>query len=189
MMKKLVAIALMSAAPLAFADAGFYMGAGVGQTSFDVGDTAGTGINVDDSDTGFKIYGGYKFNPNFAVEAGYADIGSATMDFPGFFNAEVEASALFVDAVGSLPLNEQFSVFGRVGLAMTNTELTVNVPGLGSETLDDDEAEIKFGLGAQFSFSKNVALRGEWERYVDVGGDNTGEGDVDVIGLSVNVMF
>lgn len=189
MMKKLVAIALLSAAPLAFAETGFYLGAGAGQTSFDVGSTAGTGISVDDSDTGFKLYGGFKFNPNFAVEAGYADIGSATMVAPGFFNAEVEASALFVDAVGLLPLNEQFALFGRLGLAMTNTELSVIVPGVGSATVDDDEAELKFGLGAQFSFSRSVALRGEWERYMDVGGDNTGEGDVDLLGLSINVMF
>lgn len=190
MIKKSLAIALLAASPLAFADAGFYLGAGAGQTSFDVGDTSGIAVNVDDSDTGFKLYGGYKFNDNFALEAGYADIGSATMDFTGLgFNAEVEATALFVDAVATLPLSPQFAVFGRAGVAMTNTELTVNVPGFGSSTVDDDEAEFKFGLGGQFSFSKAVALRAEWERYVDVGGDNTGEGDVDVVGVSVNVMF
>ena len=27
-----------------------------------------SGVDIDDSDTGFKIYGGYSFNDNFAVE-------------------------------------------------------------------------------------------------------------------------
>lgn len=188
MIKKVVAIALLSAAPLAFADAGFYAGAGFGQTSVDLGDT--TGIDrVDDTDTGFKLYGGYRFNENFALEAGYADLGEATMGITGLADAKFEATALFVDAVATLPLSPQFALFGRVGVAMTNAELSVSVPGVGSASVDDDEAEFKFGLGAEYSFSKAVALRAEWERYVDVGGDNTGEGDIDVLGLSINMAF
>lgn len=190
-MKKSLAILLMAVSPVALAQ-GVYVGAGVGQASYDVGDTTGiVAPRVDDSDTGFKLYGGYQFTPNIAVEAGYADLGEArlagiVLGIP--FDSSFEASALYADVVGTLPLGSGFSVFGRLGVAMTFAELNVATAG-GSASVDDDEGNVKFGLGAEFAFSRDVAMRLEWERYVDVGGDNTGESDVDLAGVSLNVRF
>lgn len=205
MMNKVLAVALLSLSSVAFAETGFYGGIGVGRTSIDV-DTAGaqadlasvgitSTVTADDTDTGFKIFGGYQLNQNFAVEFGYADLGkftataNVTSPVVGTIKADVEASAIFLDAVGSLPLGNQFSLFGRAGIAFTNTEN--NASGLGVTVSDDeDEANLKVGLGAQFGFTKNVALRAEWERYIDVGEeDTTGESDVDVLGVSLNVKF
>ena len=71
-----------------------YVGLGLGSTKFDDVDTSdikadcnfiiaagGTcGVSSDDSDTGYKIFGGWKVNPNFAVELSYADLGEASID-------------------------------------------------------------------------------------------------------------
>jgi OOP family OmpA-OmpF porin len=155
-------------------------------------DVDSTGFtSVDDTDTGFKIYGGYEFTKNFALEAGYADLGKATAEDSTFpLSAAVEASAIFLDAVGTLPLTNEFSVFGRAGIAFTKVEASVSVPGFGSASVKEDETNLKFGLGAQYAFTKNVALRAEWERYMDLGEDaTTGESDVDMVGVSLNVKF
>lgn len=192
-MKKLVAVALLSLSSVAMADSGAYAGIGFGRASVDVDTTGLSNTSVDDTDTGFKIYGGYQFTNNFGLEAGYADLGKATINGEEIgvpFNGSIENSAIFLDAVGTLPLTNEFSVFGRAGVAFTKTEASVNVPGFGSASDKENEANLKFGLGAQYSFTKSVALRAEWERYLDVGDEaTTGESDVDVVGISLNVKF
>lgn len=71
-------VAMSGVAPaMAADDTGFYAGAGAGFTRIKIDDntlavagaTAST-LTKDESDTGFKIFGGYQFNPNIAVEIG-----------------------------------------------------------------------------------------------------------------------
>ena len=68
----------LTAAMAAQADVqpGFYMGAGFGSTKID--DDGFDDIDFDDSDVGFKLFGGYSFNQNFAIEATYFDLGEAS---------------------------------------------------------------------------------------------------------------
>ena len=61
-------------------DAGFYIGGALGQSSFDV-ECART-TSCDDSDSSWKIFGGYQFNKHFALEFGYADLGETTASVP-----------------------------------------------------------------------------------------------------------
>ena len=70
-----------------------------------------------------KFFGGMQVSPNFAVELGYANLGSHKADgvgsAPGVTlndNFKWKISAFFVDAVGSAKLGESFSLFGRLGL-------------------------------------------------------------------------
>ena len=65
----LVAATALAATPaMAADDAGFYVGAGIGYSSLDVGNFSG-------SDTGFRLLAGYQFMKYFAVEAEYIDGG------------------------------------------------------------------------------------------------------------------
>jgi OOP family OmpA-OmpF porin len=50
---------------------GFYAGASIVESSVEVSDA-----DFDSSDTSFKIFGGYAFNQNFAVELAWFDAGS-----------------------------------------------------------------------------------------------------------------
>src|SRR5450759_2749828 len=75
------------ASPFAVADdSGWYGGLNIGQSRAKIDDAritsnllgAGfttTSINDDNHDTGYKLFGGYKFNRNFALEGGYFDLG------------------------------------------------------------------------------------------------------------------
>ena len=49
---------LLAAVPADATDSGFYIGAGAGQVTTKVDDVFGTGIDFDESDFGFKLYGG-----------------------------------------------------------------------------------------------------------------------------------
>lgn len=188
MLKKLAAIALLSLSSAAMADRGPYAGIGFGRTSIDVGDTSGFNVTVDDTDSGFKVYGGYQIINNLAIEAGYANLGEATFVFGPAVTAKFEAAAVFVDAVGTLPLTDGFALLGRAGLAFTQAELSATRFGFSASEKEDD-VSLKLGLGAQYSFTKNLALRAEWERYLEVGGETTGEADIDIASVSLNVKF
>src|SRR5262245_16219151 len=121
MLKKTIVATLIALASTAsMAAEGFYAGVGFGQTKVDLdkeadalrndlvagGATAFT-VSTDDTDTGFKIFGGYEVNQHFAVEAGFANLGkaklSANVAAPApvveTIDAEFKASAFFVDAV------------------------------------------------------------------------------------------
>jgi OOP family OmpA-OmpF porin len=161
----------------------------------------------DEGDTVFKLFAGYKFNKNFAIEGGYADLGkytaSASASFDGAsgsINGDVKAYAIFIDAVGFLPAgsNEEFSVFGKAGLAYTKTKANASAaaaaPGIGSASASasDSDSEVvpKLGLGAQYYVTRNVALRAEYDIYFNVGDeDKTGESNVQVVSATLTFGF
>lgn len=113
------------------------------------------GVVTDHSDTGYKLYLGWGFTPNVGVEAGYVDLGK----FEGP-TGHVKGQGEYLDAVGSVPLGMNFSALGRVGLFSGRLER--DAPGLSDS---DRGLSWKVGLGLQYDFSKNLGVRGEWERY------------------------
>jgi OmpA-OmpF porin, OOP family len=115
---------------------GGYVGLDVGQA--EIGD---------EDDTGFKIFGGYQFHRNIAAEVGYGLL----VDKGG-----VEVTALEVVAVGMFPLANQFSIFGKLGLANVEVEIRGR---------SDDKTELTYGIGAQYDFTRNLGARLQWQRY------------------------
>jgi OmpA-OmpF porin, OOP family len=188
-----LASAMAFTGPAFAQDTGFYVGGALGQTSFDV-DCAGT-TSCDDEDSSWKIFGGYQFNKNLALEFGYADLGEATASVlvpPFTANGALEATVWELVAVGSLPIADRFSIFGKIGLYRADTDLNVTVPGLGSASESDSNTDLTFGVGARYDFTRNLGVRLEWQRYQDVGGEFAGvtlESDVDVISVAVIWKF
>lgn len=140
----------------------FYGGISFGRSDVDEG-------ALDDSDTGWKLFGGYRVNPNFAAEAAWVDLGDFSA---GGFNAE--ADGFSVQGVGFLPLNAQFSLLGKLGIFFWDVESNIG---------DDDGSDIFFGIGGQYEINQQVSIRGEWERY-DL--DDT---DVDLLSIGVVIQF
>lgn len=114
----------------------FYAGLDVGQT--DVGS---------EDDTGFKIFGGYQFHRNVAAELGYGLL---------FDKSGVEVTTIEAVAVGIFPLTPQFSILGKLGFANVDVE----VAGGSS-----DKTELTYGIGVQYDFTRNLGVRGQWQRY------------------------
>lgn len=135
--------------------AGFYVGLGAGQSSFDIEKSELDGVVLDvlfsqglfvtsgsstfeDSDTALSLFAGYHFNPYIAVEAGYIDLGTAeyrssgTVNPPGpivsaptAMDIDVETKGITLAALGSLPLGEVFDLHGRLGFLFAKTDLSV----------------------------------------------------------------
>jgi OOP family OmpA-OmpF porin len=177
-----LAAALGVASGSAFAQG--YIGGSIGQSDADF-DCAGT-ISCDNKDTGFKLFGGYMFHPNFGVELAYADLGKATAVVPfgtARFNVGAEATAFGAYGIAMAPLSESFNVFAKLGVASVKGEFSVS--GLGSDS--ETNTSFAYGVGAGFNFTKNLGLRAEWERFTaKFEGE---EGDIDLLSLGVVFRF
>ena len=145
---------------------GWYAGAGAGQSMIDEG-------VLDEEDTGFQVFGGYQMHPNWAVELAYTDFGE--VEERGLASAEADTVSL--TAVGTLPFTEKFSGYAKAGFHSWDADLRAS--GIGR--LSDDGTDPTYGLGLQYRFTDNVALRGEYSRFeLD---------DVDVDLAQVQVRF
>jgi len=146
---------------------GFYAGAGIGTTK--VGDDNFSGPGVDDSDTGFKIFGGYTFNENWGVEVSYFDFGEASAS-DGGDSVSVGVTGLSAAAVGRLPINDMFAVYGKLGFASYDVKAKFNVAGFGSGSASDSDSDMIYGVGGALSFGGNFEARLEYEA-LNVDGD------------------
>ena len=190
-MRQLLAfiIAAFIAFPALAQDTGFYVGGHLGQAKGkDACDGfAGPGVSCDDKDTSWKLLAGYRFSRNLALEAGYTNLGEMTARGPGG-TATRESTAWELVGVGMLPMGNNFSLYGKAGVYRGDTEGRLNTVLL-TGTTDDKNTDLTFGAGLQFDMTRNVALRAEWQRYKDMGGDQVGESDMDVLSLGVLVAF
>ena len=207
----IVLVAPISAFAQAMQDRGWYIGGSLGQSKvkFDTGGLASdlaaggintTGFTTDESDTGWKIFGGYKINRNFAVEAAYLDLGkftaktTATTVFftpitPTPLTLTVKVKEIWnIAAVGILPVGNQFSLFGKLGGYRAKAELVASAVSTASNS--DTNTDLSFGLGVSYDFARDFGVRAEWERFRKVGDrDTTGQGDVDFLSLGVVYRF
>lgn len=184
-----VSLALFSSAAFAQMNtSSIYVGGSLGEAQVKDYDCAGL-ATCEDSDTAWRIFAGYQFNQNFAVELGYHNLGEISAAQPGIGSERAEATAWEIVAVGSWPVTPQFSVYGKAGLYRAETEGSFDLTpiGLGTGSADESNNDITFGFGVRYDATRNLGVRLEWQRYSDVGGGDIGESDIDV--LSVGVMF
>ena len=173
---------------------GAYVGVGVGQASVDIECDLDISCTADDSDTAFKIYGGYKFTPNFAIEGGYVDGGeykvSGSDSFFGTASATFEASGFNIAAVGIIPLSDRFSLHGKAGIFLWDLDVSVTSSTQGSGSLSESGTDPMFGVGGTFNITQRLGIVVEYEKYLSVGEEDvTGEQDVDVLGVGVVLNF
>lgn len=202
-----LAVLTAIASPIAVAgDAGWYAGIGAGQTKAKIDDAkiisgllgngfTTTSISNDDSDTGYKIFSGYQFNRNFALEGGYFDLGkfgfTANTVPLGTLNGTIKLRGFNLDAIGTLPLTDKFSVFGRVGL--NHAQARDSFTGTGLVYVADPnpskrETNLKVGLGAQYNFTDALGMRLEAERY-RINDAVRDKGDIDLVSVSLVYRF
>ena len=196
MLKRILPFTLLAMSGAASA-AGGYVGVGFGQSSADVEPYYTGATSVSDTATAFKIFGGYEFNRNIALEGGYTSFGEFGVDYDytdGFYlykdTERVDASALYVAAVGSIPLGP-VSLFGKVGLAHWFVDYTAYDDWWGISWSDSATGiNPMLGFGVKVDAGNAFALRGGFERFLDVGDKNiTGQSDIDVLSLSAIFKF
>jgi len=166
-------------------DAGWYAGGSIGQSKMDCNTNGLAGVSCDDKDTAFRVLGGYSFNRYFGAELGYADLGKIKASAGGL-SADTKTTAWDTVAVGTIPLAEKFSLYGKLGWYWADSKLSGDLLGGASQSSNHGT----YGIGAGYDFNKNLGLRAEWQRYGDVGGDNVGgKSDADVYSVGVVYRF
>jgi OOP family OmpA-OmpF porin len=196
--------ALNGAVAVADDQPNWYGGLGLGWTKARIDDGritrgfAGSGLTVDsisDDENGFgyKVFAGRQFNQYFGVEGGYFNLGkfgyTANTTPAGSEQGSIKLQGLNLDAVGTLPVTDKFSVLGRVGV--TYLQSRDSFTGAGAVTVSDsnpkkNDVNYKFGVGVQYAFTDALAMRGEVERY-RVNDAVGNRGDVDM--LSVGLIY
>ena len=162
-MKRIAIAALLSvfvAAPAVAADAaGVYAGIKVGPS------------DVTGSPLGFGLYGGYNIDPgatskittkvSFSGEAEYTNLGSNTT-----FGVTYKASAIGFVVAATYPINQQFSVIGKAGLARTAYDVTC--PGCGPfGSYTKNTIGLRAGVAGQYNLTQQIGLRAGLDFYPD----------------------
>jgi OOP family OmpA-OmpF porin len=171
-MKKKLGVAVIGASLLlpfmAHAEGG-YVGVNAGRAEQKL--NAYEDGSLKDNAVGYKLYGGYHLNQYFGIQGGYVDMGKAkaSYNFSGV-NGEVSSkvSSLYIAAVASAPLNDQFSIFGKLGISRNRVKLVDNwvESGMsGRESESETRTTPLIGVGAEYKFTKNLAAVAEYEDF------------------------
>ena len=161
--------------------------------------TAGAaGLSSSDSGSGnqWRLQGGYRFNPNFALEAGYIDFGKAkyTASYTGgSAQGSLKAGGVDVAALLALPVNDSLSVFGKAGVvaAKVDSSLAAGAPAsLASGDATTHVVRPLIGVGAIYKLSENVDLRADYDHVSNLGkSDKTGTMDANVVSVGLAYNF
>jgi len=146
-MKKLLAAALLcsAAATPVLAQSTRYYGA------IDYGTVNISGSGTYTSPGALTVSAGYHFLPNLNAEAGITMIGDATANIPGWGRASGTQTIISAAAVGLVPVNSNFNLFGKAGLGIHNGDIN---------GLPDD---LILGFGGQILLDPKLSLRVQYE--------------------------
>jgi hypothetical protein len=137
----LVVFLLLTASPVIAED---YLGSDV-QNS--------TGLGFRSSGEGLK--GQRSFGPRFGAE--FTDpiesVGASGLASP----RGLSALGPGVSGIGTMPLGENMSVFGKLGVVQDEPQLNLGLPGSGTD--------LTYGLGLKYQLTNDVGLRFEWQRF------------------------
>lgn len=147
----------------------FYFGGTIGPS--DGSSYCSGASNCEDSDTAWKLFGGYRLSERLSAEGAYVSLGDL---HKGGENSDI--SAFTANAVGTMPVTEKFDIFGKLGVMRWSSDNT-----------DEDESGfgVTYGLGAKMRLNETTSLRAEWEKFPGI--ETSSSDDTDVNMLSVGV--
>jgi OmpA-OmpF porin, OOP family len=158
-----------------------YVGGGLGWTNLSV--DCGDIDQCDKSGTGGKLYGGYRFANQFAVEAVYVNWGKATgrmtealLAGPGLAvplavspimvtgDLELKTTGLGIGMAYFMPFSANWDGVARLGVIRNDGKVTLTASAKGlTQTMSETKKATfaYFGLGVGYKLSPNLAITGE----------------------------
>jgi opacity protein-like surface antigen len=162
------------------AQSNLYVFGAIGNTESDVG--LGGLNRVDDDDSSYALGVGYSFTPAISLETAYQDFGSPSAQTdcpPGYaclvvpLLTQADTTALSLSLVGSLPLNDQLEIYGKLGL----TSWKIKFNGISS-AFDDSGKDLHYGLGLRWSIGNRWKWFGEYAHV-----------DLDITSFSIGIRY
>ena len=177
--------ALFSAAAAAQYDTPrrFYAGASVSHSRAERWCLGASGGSCDDTNVAGKVFGGYQLDETFAVEVGYAYLGKFKASPAGGGSDEAKVQALEASVLATWRFGSNAALFGRFGAYYANVREDTSFAG----SFSNNNGDLTFGAGVRYDLTPNLAVRAEWQRYLDVGGSNValGAGTGDLSSINV----
>lgn len=150
---------------------GYYVGGAIGQSEASTYCNGESGC--EDSDTAWKVFGGYKLMEKVSIEGAYLNLGDIRKNGE---NSDVSAFGAY--GVGTLPVTEKFDAFAKIGGVYWKSENTDgNEKGFG----------LSYGVGAKMTLNETTKLRAEWEKITDVETSSNEETDINVLSIGVEL--
>ncbi len=145
---------------------------------------------VDDKDSGWKLYGGYRYSRYLAVEFGRTRLNN-DLDDTATFTGQSDASgskyasgtvtvdidkpiAYYLAAAGRLPMplgpppyDDRLALIGKIGVAAWKaTETTID----SNRRIDKDKdgTNLMAGLALEYKWPNGIAIKSELEYYRDI---------------------
>jgi OmpA family protein len=170
---------------------------------------ASVASELDDSDKGWALHIGYRYNRWVAAEVGYLDLGkfvyanamqltvddgpggAAAQVFPATSDARFTVTGPYASILGMYAINDAFDVHVRGGLLFADTRVRARSvlddfpDSFTSIEARDSSSEIFGGIGATWNINQSYSVRAEYLKFLNVGGDRTGENDYDMIDVAI----
>ena len=167
-MKKLIMAMMVGACAMSAAQAQTnpYVGVAVASTDHNFKIGGATNVDGDGWKPSLKVFGGVDINPMWGVEAGYTDLRKADVNYrigsTGVGAGSVDGKRAYVAAKATMPVNDQVSVYGKLGAGYSKADFSASTAGVSRS---ESDTGVYAGVGAQYNLSKQVALTLEYERY------------------------
>lgn len=180
----LLALAMPLAARAQAGDRGVYVGVGGGQAEPIQYDACDTFPTCKKKGTAWKFFGGWQFGRHWALEYGFTDFGKASASSPTT-SQSIKSRASEVTILGQwVSGNDRFALFGKAGAYYANTTADTTVSGV-STRVTEGRGNATFGAGLQYYIWRGLAIRGEGQHYMKVGGATIGDSDYNVYTISL----
>ena len=165
-LSKRIVVACAAATLTGIASAQGYVGLGVGQARAKLDCTGAD--TCDRTDTAFRLYGGYQFTPNVALEAAYYDQGKArvtgTDPLLGSIGGDFKGQGVGLWGVLAAPM-EAASFYAKLGVVSSRIKLDATSSALGSASAAERHTRGPLGLGASYEFAPKWVARLDYERF------------------------
>lgn len=163
---KRIVVAVAAATLAGIASAQGYAGFGIGQSRAKLDCTGAD--TCDKTDTAFRLYGGYQFTPNLALEAAYYDQGKArvTGSDPelGSVGGDFKGQGIGLWGLLVAPM-DAVSFYAKLGVVSSRIKLDASSSVLGSASASERHTRGALGLGASYEFAPKWVARLDYERF------------------------
>ncbi len=186
MKKAILALMLLAPAATLAADGGPYVALDVQSWNLTNLPAGASGPS-----TGYRIGGGYRFTPNWAVEADYAHAsgssgggGYGMASGPAFDSTSIQAAV-----IGAYPVHDMIDVFAKLGIASNK------LSGSAVSTLEASgfsgfsATSLLWGFGVQYNPVKEIGIRLQYENLGKTTRINAGLSDLSAATISLGVAY
>lgn len=169
-------------------------------------DQSFTSLGCDDAGNGWKIYGGWRWTPQMAVETSFHQLSRNELKAEQklddgshqVIDDEITTRLGNLFFVGHWPLAEGLSLFGKLGGGFWFSERDTGFDGEAffqvavdendepifellpfsrSQSSNDSGFQWGYGAGISYSYQNRWTIRAEWENFADVGSEDFFGGD------------